>query len=95
MKSPHLIIFFSKKRGAVLKWEIHLVGERTIKRHKVIIDGKKLKDGEFAKELVGTMGAIASTNIYSVRNLTTMLEQKDQEIIQLQDRLKENERNIG
>jgi predicted nucleic acid-binding Zn-ribbon protein len=78
-----------------LKQEIHPVGERTIKKHRVIIDGKKLKEGEFATELAGTMGAIASANMYSVGNLTTMLEQKDQEIIQLQDRLKENERNIG
>jgi hypothetical protein len=66
-----------------------------IKKHRVIIDGKKLKDGEFATELAGTMGAIASTNMYSVGNLTTMLEQKDQTIIQLQDKLKENERNIS
>jgi chromosome segregation ATPase len=78
-----------------LKQEIHPVGERSIKKHRVIIDGKKLKEGEFATELAGTMGAIASANIYSVGNLTTMLEQKDQEITQLQDRLKENERNIG
>jgi DNA repair exonuclease SbcCD ATPase subunit len=41
------------------------------------------------------MGAIASTNMYSVGNLTTMLEQKDWEILQLQDRLKENEKIIG
>jgi hypothetical protein len=78
-----------------LKQEIHPVGERTIKRHKIIIDGKKLNEGEFATELAGTMGAIASANMYSVGNLTTMLEQKDQEIMQLQDRLKENERIIG
>jgi hypothetical protein len=64
-----------------LKQEIHPVGERTIKRHKIIIDGKKLNEGEFATELAGTMGAIASTNIYSVGNLTTMFEQKDQEIM--------------
>jgi hypothetical protein len=41
------------------------------------------------------MGAIASTNMYYVGNLTTMLEQKDQTIIQLQDKLKETERNIS
>jgi hypothetical protein len=87
--------FFSKKRRAVLKQEIHPRGEGMIKKHRVIIDGKKLKDGEFATELAGTMGAIASTNMYSVGNLTTMLEQKDQTIIQLQDKLKENERNIS
>jgi hypothetical protein len=92
---PSSDYFFSKKRRAVLKQEIHPRGEGSIKKHRVIIDGKKLKDGEFATELAGTMGAIASANIYSVGNLTTMLEQKDQEIIQLQDRLKENERNIG
>jgi hypothetical protein len=92
---PSSDYFFRKKRRVVLKQEIHPRGEGTIKRHRVIIDGKKLKEGEFATELAGTMGAIASANIYSVGNLTTMLEQKDQEIIQLQDRLKENERNIG
>jgi hypothetical protein len=87
--------FFSKKRRAVLKQEIHPRGEGMIKKHRVIIDGKKLKDGEFATELADTMGAIASTNMYSVGNLTTMLEQKDQTIIQLQDKLKETERNIS
>jgi hypothetical protein len=87
--------FFSKKRRAILKQEIHLRGEGMIKKHRVIIDGKKLKDGEFATELAGTMGAIASTNIYSVGSLTTMLEQKDQKITQLQDKLKETERNIS
>jgi hypothetical protein len=52
--------FFSKKRRAVLKQEIHPRGEGTIKKHRFIIDGKKLKDGEFSIELAGTMGAIAS-----------------------------------
>jgi chromosome segregation ATPase len=41
------------------------------------------------------MGAIASTNIYFVGSLTSMLKQKDQTIIQLQDKLKEIERNIS
>ena len=66
-----------------------------IKKHRVIIDGKKLKDGEFSTEIAGTMDAIASTNIYYVGNLKTLLEQKDQTIIQWQDKLKENERIIS
>jgi hypothetical protein len=41
------------------------------------------------------MGAIASANMYYVGNLTTMLEQKDQTIIQLQDKLKDIERSIS
>jgi hypothetical protein len=78
---PSSDYFFSKKRRAVLKQELHHVGERTIKKHKIIIDGKKLNEGEFATELAGTMGAITSANMYSVGNLTTMLEQKDREIM--------------
>jgi hypothetical protein len=92
---PSSDYFFSKKRRAVLKQELHPVGERIVKKHKIIIDGKKLKESEFATELAGTMGAIESANMYSVGNLITMMEQKDQEIVQLQDRLKENEKIIG
>ena len=92
---PSSDYFFSKKRRAILKQELHPVGERMVKKHKIIIDGKNLNEGVFATELEGTMGAIASANMYSVGNLTTMLEQKDQEIVQLQDRLKENEKIIG
>jgi hypothetical protein len=40
--------FFSKKRRAILKQEIHPRGEGMIKKHRVIIDGNKLKYGEFA-----------------------------------------------
>jgi chromosome segregation ATPase len=92
---PSSNYFFSKKRRVVLKQELHPVGERTVKKHKIIIDGKKLNEGEFSTELAGTMGAIASTNMYSVRNLINMIEQKDQEITLVQDRLKENEKIIG
>jgi hypothetical protein len=74
---------------------MHPRGDMMIKKNKVIIDGKKLKEGEFATEIVGTMGALALTNLYSVGNLTTMLEQKDQMIAQLQGKLKATERNIS
>jgi hypothetical protein len=74
---PSSDYFFSKKRSVVLKQELHPVGERTVKKHKIIIDGKKLKESEFSTELAGTMGAIASANMYSVGNLITMIEQKD------------------
>jgi hypothetical protein len=74
---------------------MHPRGDMMIKKHKIIIDGQKLKEGEFATEIAGTMGALASTNLYYVGSLTTMLEQKDQMIAQLQDQLKETERNIS
>jgi hypothetical protein len=37
--------FFSKKRRAILKQEIHPRGEGMIKKHRIILDGKKIKDG--------------------------------------------------
>jgi hypothetical protein len=65
--------FFSKKRKAILKQEMHPRGDMMIKKHKIIIDGQKLKEGEFATEIAGTMGALMSVNLYSVGSLTTML----------------------
>jgi hypothetical protein len=78
-----------------LKQELHPVGEKMIKKHKIIIDGKKLNEGEFSIEIAGTMGAIALANMYSIGNLTMMLEKNDREMLQLQDILKENEKMIG
>jgi hypothetical protein len=86
--------FFSKKRRAVLKQELHPVGKKTVKKHKIIIDGRKLQDSAFATELAGSMGAIASANMYSVENLINTIEQKDQEITQLQSSLKEEKNRI-
>jgi hypothetical protein len=92
---PSSDYFFSKKRRAILKQESHSVGNKMVKRHKVIIDGKKLHDNAFATELAGSMGAIASANMYSVENLINTIEQKSQEITQLQSSLKENEKKIA
>jgi hypothetical protein len=92
---PSSDYFFSKKRKAILKQEMHPRGDMMIKKHKIIVDGQKLEEGEFATEIAGTMGALASTNLYSVGNLRTMLQQKDQMIAQLQSQLKETERSIS
>jgi hypothetical protein len=92
---PSSEYFFSKKRRAVLKQELHSVGDRTLKKHKIIIDGRKLHDSAFATELAGSMGAIASANIYSVENLINTIEKKNQEITQLRGSLKENEKLIA
>jgi hypothetical protein len=92
---PSSDYFFSKKRKAVLKQELHPVGEKAVKKHKIIIDGRKLQDSAFATELAGSMGAIASANMYSVENLINTIEKKNQEISQLQDNLKENEKIVG
>jgi hypothetical protein len=77
---PSSNYFFSRKRKAILKQEIHPRGDMMVKKHRVIIDGQKLQEGEFATDIASMMGDLASANIYSVVNLTTMLEQKDQMI---------------
>jgi hypothetical protein len=64
-----------------------------IKKHKIIIDGQKLKEGEFTTEIAGTMGSLASPNLYYVGSLKTMLEKKDQMIAHLQCQLKDTKRN--
>jgi hypothetical protein len=74
---------------------MHPRGDMMIKKHKIIIDGQKLEEGEFATEIAGTMGAFASANLHSVGNLRTMLQQKDQMIAQLQIQLKETEISIS
>ena len=92
---PSSDYFFSKKRKAILKQEMHPRGDMMVKNHRVIIDGKKLKEGEFSTGIAGMMGALTLVNLYYVGSLTTMLEQKDQRIAQLQGQLKETERNIS
>jgi len=74
---------------------MHLRGDMMIKKLKIIIDGQNLKEGEFAIEIEGTMGALALENLYSIGNLTAMLQQKDQMMVQLQNQLKETERSIS
>jgi hypothetical protein len=72
-KIPSSDYFFSKKRKAILKQEMHRRGEMMIKKNKIIVDGQKIEEGEFTIEIAGTMGALASANLYSVGNLRTML----------------------
>jgi hypothetical protein len=92
---PSSDYFFSKKRKAILKQEMHLRGDTMIKKHKIIVDGQNLEEGEFATEIAGTMRAFASTNLHSVSSLRIRLQQKDQMIAQLQSQLKETKRSIS
>jgi hypothetical protein len=55
---------------------MHPRGDMMIKKHKIIVDGQKLEEGEFATKIPSTMGALASTNLYSMSKLRTMLQQK-------------------
>jgi hypothetical protein len=70
-------LFFDKKRKAVVKQEFHQEGESTVKKYRVITDGKNKKKDEFATEIAGTLGAYATTNQFSVAALKNQLKAKN------------------
>ena len=74
---------------------MHPRGDAMIKKHKIIVDGQNLEEEDFTTEVAGSMGALATTNLYSVGNLRTRLQQKYQMIAQLQSQLKETKINIS
>jgi hypothetical protein len=57
--------FFDKKRKVVVKRELYQEGESIAKKYKVITDGKD-KNEQFTTEIVGTLGAYALVNQFSV-----------------------------
>jgi hypothetical protein len=54
----------------------------------MLIYGKNLKEEDFATEVVGSMGALATTNLFTVDNMKTRLKQNNHMIAQLQSQLK-------
>jgi hypothetical protein len=87
--------FFSKKRKVVLKQEMHQREGAMVKKHKVLVDGQNLEEEEFATEVAGSMGALETTNMFTVDSMKTRLRQKNQMIAQLQRQLKDTEKNIS
>jgi hypothetical protein len=59
-----------------------------VKKHRVLVDGKKLEEEDFATEVAGSIGALATANLFSVDSLKTRLKQKNQMIAQLQDQIR-------
>ena len=70
-----------------MKWETHHQAGAVAKKFKILIDDKGLEEEEFTDEIVGTLGAYATTNQYSVGTLRSRLKHKDQLISELQSRL--------
>jgi hypothetical protein len=86
--------FFSKKRKVVLKQEMHQREGTMVKKHRVLIDGQNLEEEDFTTEVAGSMGALATTNLFTVDNMKTRLKQSNHMIAQLQSQLKNTEKNI-
>jgi hypothetical protein len=66
---PPSNFFFSEKRKAVVKREMHQKEGSVVKRHKVLIDGDTSEEVEFFEEVAGSLGDFATTNQFSVENL--------------------------
>jgi hypothetical protein len=91
---PPSEFFFSKKRRAVVRREMHQRDGATVKKHRVLLDGQALEEEDFATEVAGSLGDFATTNQFSVSNLKEKLKQKDMLISQLQNQVKTVEKNV-
>ena len=60
----------------------------------MIFDGQGLEDSELAKEMVGSLGAFAMTNQWSVDKLAEQLRQRNLLIGQLQSQIMAIEKNF-
>jgi hypothetical protein len=86
--------FFSRKRKVILKQEIHKKEGNMVKNHKFLIDGQNLEEEDFSIEIAGSMGAMATTNFFTMGNMKTKIKKSNNMIAQLQDQLKNVEENI-
>jgi len=86
--------FFSKKKKAIVRQEMHMREGGMMKNHRVLIDGKKLEQEDFATEVAGSMGAIATKNIFTMENMRTRMKKSNHVIAWLQDQLKNSKKNI-
>jgi hypothetical protein len=65
---PPSDFFFNKKRRAIVKRETHQKDGAIFKRQRMVYDGQNRDDIEFAKEVVVSLGAFATSNQWSVEN---------------------------
>ena len=91
---PPSDFFFSKKRRAIVKRETHQKYGTKFKRKRMLYDGQGLDDTKFSREMVGSLGAFATSNQCSVENLADQLKQKNMLVRQLQDQMMTMERDV-
>ena len=66
---PPSDFFFSKKRRAIVKREVHQKYGTTVKRKRMLYDGQGLDDTKFSREMAGSLGVLSMTNQCLVENL--------------------------
>jgi hypothetical protein len=67
-------LFFDEKRKVVLRREFYQEGELTVKKYKVMTDGKDKKNEYFTTEIAETLGAYSIVNQFSVEVLKNQLK---------------------
>jgi hypothetical protein len=86
---PSSDFFFNKKRKAIIRREVQQKGGVVTKRKRMVYDGQGQSDPEFAKQVADSLGAFATTNLWSVDKLREKLDQKNLLIEQLQNDLRQ------
>jgi hypothetical protein len=86
--------FFDKKRKAVVRRGLYQKEGVMAKKFKIMTDGKVVKEGEFAEEIVGTLGAYDIANQYSVGTLTAQLKRKNLLISKLEAKVATAKANV-
>jgi hypothetical protein len=61
--------FFSKKRKAIVSQELNMREMGMVNKHRVLIDGQKLEEEDFATEVASSMGAMETTNIFTMESM--------------------------
>ena len=56
-----------------------------VKKNKVLIDGQNLEEEDFTTEIAGSMGAMETTNFFTMGNMRTRIKKSNNMIAQLQD----------
>jgi hypothetical protein len=69
-------LFFRKKRKDIMQRDIHKKGGVITKRKNMIFDGQGQSDPEFGKHVADSLGAFATSNLWSVDNLRENIDQK-------------------
>jgi hypothetical protein len=57
-----------------VKQEMHLKAGAMVKKNRILVDGKNIEEEDFATEVAGSLGAFATTNLFSVDNLKSRLQ---------------------
>jgi len=70
-------LFFDKKRKAMVKREFYQEAKSTVKKFKVLTDGKDKKNEEFMTKVARTLGAYDTTNQLSVGVLKNQMRRKN------------------